>query len=153
MGDKMKNWICFIFYLFSIGLFAQDNPIDTVKYSLEFQFKEGIYSVFDQVKENNPIPKYKILTYADYHDPEFFDKVLKHEKIYYFNDQAVRKELKLSDIWGYSKKGVLYIRVGDKFNRITIVGGICHFVGTVTTTDVRFTDPYYNPYNYNHYYN
>ena len=141
--------LCFL----SAVLYGQNKPAGEVKYTHDFKFKDGIYATFDQVKQNNPIPKYKILTNADYHDTEFFDKVLKHDKIYYFDDHSVRKELKLSDIWGYSRNGVLHIRVENEFDRVTIVGGICHFVATVTTTDTRYVDPYYNPYNPYNYYN
>lgn len=128
-------------------------PGNMIKYTHDFKFKEGIYMNFEQVKANDPIPKYKILTNADYHDPEFFDKVLNRDQIYFFDDDAVRQEIQLSDIWGYSRNGVLYIRLGADFNRVTIVGGICHFVGTVTITDTRYVDPYYNRYNYYNYYN
>jgi hypothetical protein len=140
----------FIALLFSFtGVFAQDER-DLVKYTHEFRFNDGIYLNFEQVKNNAPLPKYKILTDADYHDPEFFDKVLKHDIIYYFDDKGVKQELSLEDIWGYSRNGVIYIRMGNEFSRISILGGICHFVGTVTNTDTRYYDPYYNPY-YNRY--
>jgi hypothetical protein len=146
----------FIFVLWGMlmimGAVAQDSD-NMVKYTHDFKFTEGIYMNFEQVRANEPIPKYKILTNADFHDPEFFDKVLSRDQIYYFDDNAVRQEIQLNDIWGYSRNGVLYIRLGSEFNRVTIVGGICHFVGTVTVTDTRYIDPYYNRYNYYNYYN
>ena len=144
----------FVFILaFSAVSYSQDER-ESIKYTHEFRFVDGIFMNFEQVKQNAPLPKYKILTNADYHDPDFFDKVLSNEVLYYFDDNATRNEVLLEDIWGYSRNGVVYIRIGENFNRITILGGICHFVGTVTITDTRYSDPYYNrynPYSYNYY--
>jgi len=118
---------------------------EKVKYTHEFMFKEGIYLNFDQVKNNDPLRKYKILTNANYHDNDFFDKVLENDIIFYFDDKSARQEVSNEKIWGYSRAGVLYIAMNDDFMRIAIMGGICHFVGAVTTTDTRYIDPY-NPY-------
>lgn len=146
--------LIFIIAFSTSGFGQEEEERKDVKYTHDFRFIDGIYMNFEQVKQNAPLPKYKILTNADYHDPEFFDKVLKNDVLYYFDDNATRNEILLEDIWGYSRNGVLYIKIGEDFNRITIVGGICHFVGTVTVTDTRYVDPYYNrynPYGYNSY--
>ncbi len=146
--------IIFIIAFSTSGFGQEEEERENVKYTHDFRFIDGIYMNFEQVKQNAPLPKYKILTNADYHDPEFFDKVLKNDVLYYFDDNATRNEILLEDIWGYSRNGVLYIKIGGDFNRITILGGICHFVGTVTVTDTRYVDPYYNrynPYGYNSY--
>ena len=133
-----------------------------VKYTPDFRFKDGIYLNFDQVKENNPIPKAKILTSTDYNDREFFKKILKSDKIYFYDAMGVRQEIPTNSIWGYSRNGVLYIQVQEEFNRITFVGSICHFVADVVTADPRYYgspyggyyDPYsyYSPYGYGSYY-
>jgi len=131
-----------------------------VKYTPDFRFRDGIYVNFDQVKQNNPIPKAKILTSTDYNDKEFFKKLLESEKIYYYDGMGVRQEVSVSNIWGYSRNGVLYIQVQNNFNRITFVGSISHFVADVTTYDNRsyspyggYYDPYYySPYGYGNYY-
>ncbi len=134
----------FAFSFFSA--YGQDER-SKVKYTHEFRFNDGFFMNFEQVKNNAPLPKYKILTDADYHDPEFFDKVLKHDVIYYFNDQVVKQEFSVDDVWGYSNNGILYISLGGEYSRISILGGICHFVGTETSSGTRYYDPYSNPYN------
>ncbi len=148
----MKSAVLILLLMITPGAPAQETG-NLVKYTHDFKFNEGIFLNFEQVQNNDPIPKYKILTNADYHDPQFFDKVLVHDVIYYFNDNAIRQEIQLSEVWGYSRNGILYVRIGQEFNRVTIVGGICHFVGTVTVTDTRYVDPYYNRYNYYNSYN
>jgi hypothetical protein len=120
-----------------------------VKYTPDFRFKDGIYLNFDQVKMNNPIPKAKLLTSADYNDKEFFKDLMESDKIYFYDNMGIRQEVNKSDIWGYARNGVLYIQVQNNFNRITYIGNICHFVADIMTYDPR----YYNyPYGYGGYY-
>ncbi len=155
--------IIFLINLFSEGLLiarvsGQDKE-GMVKYTPDFKFRDGIYVNFDQVKENNPIPKAKLLTSVDYNDREFFRKILENDKIYFYDNMGVRQEIPKSNIWGYSRNGVLYVQIQDNFNRITFVGNICHFVADITTYDSRsyyspygYYDPYYSPYGYGSYY-
>jgi len=129
-----------------------------VRYTPEFKFKDGIYLDFDEVKQNSPIPKAKLLTSIDYNDREFFRKILEGDKIYFYDNMGVRQEIAKNTIWGYSRNGVLYVQIQDNFNRITFIGNICHFVADITTMDSRYYspygyDPYYSPYSYSSYYN
>ncbi|HKK41998.1 MAG TPA: hypothetical protein VJ963_06290 [Bacteroidales bacterium] len=137
---------------------SQDQT-EMVKYTPDFRFNDGIYLNFDQVKLNKPIPKARILTSVDYNDREFFRKVMEPGKLYFYDNMGIRQEVDENNIWGYSRNGVLYIRVQGNFNRITFVGSICHFVADVTTYDSRYYnspygyyDPYYYPYGYSNYY-
>jgi hypothetical protein len=145
----MKNF-CMILLL--IGnqfiVFPQvDSTNKLIKYHSEFKFIEGFYLNFDQVKNNNPIPKSRIISTTDYDDPDFFDKVLSKDKIYYFDNIGNKNELAMANIWGYSRNGALFIKIEDGFFRITLIGSICHFVATHTTYSNAYASPYYyNPY-------
>jgi hypothetical protein len=155
--------------IFLISLFSQVVPSirssgqekeGMVKYTTDFRFNDGIYINFDQVKMNSPIPKAKLLTSIDYNDREFFKKILEGDKIYFYDNMGVRQEIVKSNIWGYSRNGILYVQIQESFNRITFVGSICHFVADITTYDSRYYnspygyyDPYYSPYSYSNYYN
>jgi hypothetical protein len=150
---------CMFFFL---RLEAQERE-GMVKFTPDFRFNEGIYLNFDQVKLNSPIPKAKILTSTDYNDREFFKKLFESEKLYFYDAVGIRQEVLISNIWGYSRNGILYIQVQKKFNRVTFVGTICHFVADITTYDSRYynspygyNDPYYyspySPYGYGSYY-
>lgn len=126
---------------------------EMVKFTPDFRFREGIYMNFEQVKLNNPVPKAKILTSADYNDKDFFKKILSSDKIYFYDGMGLRQEMETSSVWGYSRNGVLYIQVQGIFNRITYVGNISHFVADVSYYDNRYYnspygyyDPYYSPY-------
>ena len=126
------------------------------RYTPEFKFKDGIYLNFEQVKQNTPVSKAKLLSSIDYNDRDFFSKLFEKDKIYYYDDMGIRQEIDKKSIWGYSRNGILYIQVQEEFCRITLVGSICHFVADITTVDSRYYSPYsyYNPYSpyYSSYY-
>lgn len=132
---------------------AQADSGSMVRYTPDFVFNDGIFLTFEQVKNNAPVPKSRLITDVDYYDKDFFMQVLSGKYIYFYDFFGNRQEVKSSDIWGFSRDGILYILMDDEFFRITIIGRICHFVATVTSYDNRYYDPYYyNPYYYDSYY-
>jgi len=145
----------FVVLLLIIPLISQAQ-IDTssmVRYTQDFRFNEGIFLTFDQVRNNAPIPKARLITDVDYYNKDYFTEVLSSKYIYFYDYYGSRQQVKSSDIWGFSRNGILYILMENEFFRITIVGRICHFVATTTTYDNRYYDPYYsNPYYYDSYY-
>jgi hypothetical protein len=152
----MKQFlICIAVTICSVNLsFAQDKEVKIVKYSPDFKFKDGIYLSFNQVKVNNPLPASRIVSETPHDDPGFYDKLLTAKKISYFDDFGVQQSLTADNIWGFSRNGIIYIKIGNGFSRVTVVGGICHFVADITTYTNRYYDPgYYNPYSYNSYNN
>lgn len=130
--------------VFALARAQQPDSVRAIKYSPEFKFKEGIFVSFDQVKQNNPIPKSRIITAVPYDDPDFFDKVLKEKKIQLFDNLGTKQEIQIRNIWGFSRNGVLYINHNDGYFRITIIGNICHFVASLTS----YSRDRYNPYSY-----
>jgi len=142
-----------ILVLLAGGLAAQDGgENEMVKYTTDFQFRDGIFANFQMVKNNRPIPPARIVTDADLFDREFYDKVTSTKEITIYDENGVRKVIKTDKVWGYGRNGVLYINVGGSFHRISFVGSISHFVASITTYNPRYYDPYYyNPYYYNSY--
>jgi hypothetical protein len=155
MSVKVKAILFFLTFYICNTISVNSQETDSLKrYTSDFKFKDGIFLNFEQVKNNNPISKAKLLTSADYNDRDFFNKVLESGKIYFYDEIGVRQEIDKSNLWGYARNGVLYIQVQETFNRITFVGSISHFVADVTTYDSRYNgyspygyyDPYYSPY-------
>mgnify|MGYP000901837938 FL=1 len=75
-----------------LPLFAQEKD-GMAKYTPEFKFKDGIYLDFEQVRQNRPIPKARLLASFDYNDREFFKKIFELDKIYYYDDIGIRQEV------------------------------------------------------------
>ncbi|MDR2887154.1 MAG: hypothetical protein LBV26_03990 [Bacteroidales bacterium] len=126
------------------------------KYTPGFRFKDGVYVNFEQVRQNSPVPKAKLLSTIDYNDADFFRKLFENDKVYYYDDMGTRQEIAKSQVWGYSRNGILYIRMQEGFSRITFIGSICHFVADITTEDRYYGSPYspygyYDPYYYSPY--
>ena len=129
--------------------FSQVDSVNLVKYTPDFRFKEGVFVNFEQVKNNQPIPKSRVLTDVSYDDPYFFDRIVEKKRLYYYDNYGVKQEIQISDIWGYSRNGVLYVGMNEGFYRITIIGSICHFVANLTTYNSNYQYyPYYDYYDY-----
>jgi len=138
---------------------AQEDTTGMVRYTTDFRFKDGFFVNFEQVQNNDPIPKAKIVTSTDYNSRDFFRNVIDNEIIYFFDALGIRQEIEVSNLWGYSRNGILYRQLQGNFHRITFVGKLCHFVADITTYDRGYAgspygyyDPYYYGYNsYNYY--
>jgi len=126
---------------------AQDATNEKIAYSSEFDFAEGIFMRFHQVKNNSPIPKSQIVTTVDYNSPDFFEVALKGNQLTFFDEQGLKRYIRVGEIWGYSRNGNLYINLNGEFNRVTIVGQICHFVSHKTVVSNYTSNPYMSPYN------
>ncbi|RPJ75784.1 MAG: hypothetical protein EHM20_08395, partial [Alphaproteobacteria bacterium] len=147
------NTMRYLFFLVCITMFnatgnARSDSSNMQKYTPEFKFLEGVFVNFEQVKTNSPLPKSRIITNYDYNDPEFFEKLFQKEAISYFDNLGNRAELKVKNLWGYSRNGFIYIKMDDGFFRITLIGAISHFVASQTVYN-NYNSPYY--YNYNYY--
>ena len=136
---------------YSLIIFAQQDSLNGIKYTPDFHFKEGVYLNFNQAQMDSPIPKSKILTTTDYTDKDFFTKVMAESTISFYNSMGDKVDVEVKNVWGYSRNGSIYINLQGSFQRITIIGRICHFVANITTYDNVYYDPYYYRY-YNSYY-
>ncbi len=152
---RYKRWgfvlPVFVIWFMPVGLFSQQgqDTLNMIRYTPEFKFREGIFLNHMQVRNNTPIPKSRIITNVDYDDMDYYTKVLENKNLMFYDHLGIKQEVRSKDVWGFSRNGVLYVGIDDKYHRITIVGRICHFVATVTTYDSRYYDPYYyNPYDY-----
>ncbi len=143
---KILFFLIFIF-IFSGYTYSQNNTNDgKVKYTAAFKFKEGIFLNFQQVKNNNPIPKSQIFTTIDYNEFDFYEKLFENKYITIYDHLGVQKKIAVNEIWGFSDKGILYINVNNEFNRIPVLGLISFFTSEKIVQE-------YDPYRYgNSYY-
>lgn len=154
--ESMK--IEFKYILIICGLFVshiisgQKDSVKMVKYTPEYEFKEGIYLSFDQLKRNQPIPKSRIISSIDPNNKDFFQQLLTKDKIYVYDNLGIKNELLVKNIWGYCENGFIYISMSEGFHRISFVGSLCHFIADVTVYSSAYQDPYYNMYNNPYYY-
>ena len=137
---------CAFFNIYLVSyVFSQQKVI---QYSRDFEFKEGVYLSIFNFKTNNPIPRSKILFNSNKDDKDFFKYALDKNTFTYIDSAGKQQEIHTDKLWGYSSNGTLYINHGTDFNRVTIIGSLCHFVAVVPTRVGVYDpfNPYYQPY-------
>ena len=145
-----KNHVILLFILASfVNVFSQ-NKTDSVQYSIDFKFNDGLFITFDQVLANQAVPYKNIITSENYLDAFFITKVVAKKKIKFFF-KGQKTEIETKNIWGYATNGVLYIQHMSKFYRIPSIGKISFFIATEEVKYQTQIDPwnmnYYDPYN------
>ncbi|NOZ46016.1 MAG: hypothetical protein GXO79_04455 [Chlorobi bacterium] len=154
----MRKQIIKKFFLFNLmigivsiaNVFSQTDTTKLVKYTPAFKFTEGLYLNFDMFKTNNPILKSRIVTNISLKDIDFFDKIMLNKTISYYDDYGIKQEYRTDRIWGYSRKGTIFIQVEGEFNRIPVLGSISHFVANITVYKDRMYNPYDPYYSYSY---
>lgn len=134
----MKNFALTIFLLIFYTLsYSQIDSLSSnyIKYTPGFKFSDGIYLNINQFKENSPIPKSRIVFSYDTEEFDYFDKLLDNDEISLYDEIGNIKKILVKNIWGYSNKGVVYINYNGAFNRVPVIGNICHFISSYTYID------------------
>jgi hypothetical protein len=144
--------LAFISILCFVSGIAQTDSVKMVKYTPEFQFSSGLYLSFNQVRENQPIPSVRIVSNDDPSDFNFYRNLVKNKTIAFFDEFGAKQEIATSNIWGYCQDGKINIQYNGEFNRLPIIGHVCHFIADVTVIDTHY-DPYYSDYYNSGYYN
>lgn len=125
--------------------YSQTDTINKVRYTNEYKFKEGFFVSFDQVLENNPLPFERIIT-GDKNSDNWFDNILNSKVILVLDDFGVQQKIEVDLIWGYCRKGALFVNWNKDFYRIPYIGRISHYVATQTVRMDYMADPYYGYY-------
>ncbi|MCX6224023.1 MAG: hypothetical protein NTV01_04645 [Bacteroidia bacterium] len=135
---------------FTSGI-SQTDSVKRIKYTPEFQFTSGLYLNFNQVRDNNPLPSVRIISNDDPFNFTFYTNLVKNKTIGYFDEYGAQQEISTANIWGYCQNGKIYIQFNGEFNRIPIIGRVCHFIADLTVIDTHY-DPYYSDYYNSGYY-
>lgn len=142
-GAKQPLPGIFLFFSIFILLFFVSPVEGQVEYSKFFEFKEGIYLNFQQFRNNNPIPKSKIISENNKNDLSFLEDITSKKNIAYRDSSGKEQKIETSQLWGYSKNNVIHISFEGNFYRIGVIGSLCHFVASITTY-VSTPDPFYS---------
>lgn len=103
-------------------------PKDTgrIRYDGGFDFREGIYFGFEDFRANRPSVALKDLL-NDQGKPAG-DLRQSNGKLFYMDSTGTRQQVNLDRTWGFCNRDVVYVRIGDGFNRIGMMGAIAHIV-------------------------
>lgn len=131
----MKTLFSTLIVFISLHASAQDS----VLYVQGFAFQQGIYLSFQQFQSNSPVPKSAIISSEDSSRLDFIKLVLTKEYVEWKDSSGKIQKTKVSSLWGYSENKSVYVRHNNNFNRIVVIGKVCHF--TAYVTDYMYTGP------------
>lgn len=116
--------------LLFVGL--QSQAQDSMQYVQGFEFKQGIYLNYQQFRSNSPILKSTIVFSEDSSRLDFIKLALSKDNVQWKDTSGKIQTTKVSSLWGYSENNAVYIRFNNQYNRIVVIGSICHFTSYVT---------------------
>ncbi len=140
--EKMKQLFQIIFFFISQHSFAQG---DSVAYTHEYEFDEGVFLTENQFKQNNPIPKLSIVSDYPKSQSDFLDEVITQKNITFKDASGKEQKVETATIWGYCKNRTIYLNFNKEFSRLNVIGSLCYFTATVRTVS-----PFRDPMNYNY---
>lgn len=129
--------VILIFTLVLIRVVAAQG--DSVPYVQGFNFNPGIYLTFEQFKTNSPVPKSAIVFEGDTTRPDYIKLALSKDNVQWKDTSGKIRTTRTSSLWGYSENKAVYVRWNYAFNRIVVIGKICHF--TAYQTNYMYTGP------------
>jgi hypothetical protein len=144
----VRFFLSFLFIFQCNVCLSQDSVFyrQAIAYSPEFFFSEGVYLSFKDFRDNDPISVGNIISSLDREDEDFLAKVLAMEEFRYKTAEGKVQKLSIERVWGYSRNGNIYVNIQNTFNRVPIIGKICHFVANVTTYVTTFNNSPFNGY-------
>ena len=132
----MRRMLAGLVLLFSTAVYAQQAG-DSVRYTGGYEFNDGIYLNFQAFRNNTPSIPFAALTTAQ--GQRVTDLRSTNGKLFYPDSTGQQVRLDLDRTWGFCDKGVVYVRAGNDFSRIGLMGSLAHLVFDAT---YRNFDPY-----------
>jgi hypothetical protein len=136
----MKNLFLTLLFFVSITASAQK---DSIPYTRDIEFKEGIYLTIDQFKRNLPIPQSAIVSTIPKTELNFLTMVLEKKTVTYKDETGAQQEVASATVWGYCRNRSVYLNFNKAFNRLNVIGRLCHFTAEVVVR-AAYDPIYYN---------
>lgn len=100
---------------------------DSVAYTRDYEFKEGIYLTFEQFRNNNPVPKSSIIhPNRGISAPDFFFQLFSANTVSYRDSTGKEHKVNTRDVWGYCNDRSVFVG-SRQATRIAVIGSLCHF--------------------------
>lgn len=123
----------------------KNNP-DSIVYSKDYYFNEGIYITHHDFRTGNAIPRSFVLSPIEKNQLDFFSKLFdKQDTLVVRNGLGIKIILRDS-VFCFVQNNVIYLNVEGSFCRIPVFGKISHFIGTVPIKALNHPGNLYDPY-------
>ncbi len=116
---------------------------DSLPYSKDFTITEGIYLSYQDFRNNQPVPKDRIISNYNRNDMNFIADVLAKDEFQYKDSTGKEHKMNCRSVWGFCNNRTVFIYHKNSFNRVPIIGNICHFTAYVYTYATH-GNPYYD---------
>lgn len=136
------NFTLIIFFFFLRLSFAQP---DSMPYSRDYEFNEGLYLTINQFKSNDPLSKQAIISSIPKNELDFLKQVTEQKVINYIDANGKEQQIETISLWGYCQNRSVYLNFNNEFNKLNVIGALCHF-----TAIVKINIGYRDPMNYNY---
>lgn len=123
----MKHFLILLLLCSSLVLQGQKS----VPYSRDYEFKEGVFLTIDQFKNNDPILKAAIISNIPKNQADFMKEIMEFKNIIYKDKDGKEQKLETMSVWGYCQNRTIYINFNNDFNRLNVIGTLCHFTAAV----------------------
>lgn len=116
---------------------------DTIPYTKDYEFKEGVYATIKDFKQNNPVNKITVITTIPKNDLDFYKQLVESRVIAYKDSSGNEQQIETNTLWGYCQNRSIYINFNSSFQRLNVIGALCHF-----TASIKSVTAYRDPTNY-----
>lgn len=103
----LSRWVVMLVLLMPTALLAQQ-----VRYTTDFQFRDGLYISFDDFKNNNPIPITHIVSDYDIRNVNYLEQVLQEDSVLFYDNLFEERSMAVADLWGFCQKNRVFIGFG-----------------------------------------
>lgn len=133
----MKIFLTIIYTFFSLITLAQS---DSIAYSRDYEFTEGVFLNVNHFKKNHPILKSSVISDIPKNQLDFMKQLVEQKNIVFSDSKGIEQNIETLTIWGYCQNRSVYINFNKQFNKLIVIGTLCHFTALVATS-VGFRDP------------
>lgn len=104
-----------------------------------FDFREGVYFGFEDFRTNAPaVLRTALISDQDKPVPDLRQS---NGRLFYIDLAGTKQRIDLDRAWGFCEKDVVYVRIGDGFTRIGLMGSAAHLVFDNTYRNWGWYDP------------
>lgn len=135
-----------LFLLMPYIALTQVDSVRYVKYGHGVRFRSGLYLYHKQLVENKPVPISRIVSKYNKSSFDFFEKILSEKKILFFDEFGIKKYINTDELWGFCRRGAVYINWEGNFNRISVIGRVSHFIAPVTIYEDNYNSGFGNSF-------
>lgn len=116
---------------------------DSVPYTKDYEFNEGVYATIKNFKQNTPVNKAIVVTTILKNQLDFYKQLVESRVIAFKDSTGNEEQIETSTLWGYCQNRSIYINFNSSFQRLNVIGSLCHF-----TASVKSITGYNDPTNY-----